>query len=293
METPNNSAQHQHQIITASTQSATLPAGVSLANLQLGGQNLRLHNLVQLANVQGMTQSIAVPISLTMMPNNNNAGTISTQALVAPQGSMIMSLDGAKMADGQQFMLVDASGNSIGDASQANNAFGGATVLMQAAPGTMTNAGNNVVQLPIGMHNIAQLLGGTFKSVQQGGQNIQILQMNPGGLGQPQQMQVIRQIPATATVSAAHNIAPQLATVESVQGQQIGLQIQQGKTIAVTTNNHHHQMTGNQQPQQLQYVIQQKAPQTIQLTTTSAPVSQTVAAKRAKLTGKGKGKNNN
>jgi hypothetical protein len=66
-----------------------LPTGVNLSSLGLSrGQNLRLHNLVSLANVQGASnQCIALPISLMMTPNNsapNNAQqqTINSQNVV-------------------------------------------------------------------------------------------------------------------------------------------------------------------------------------------------------------------
>lgn len=60
------------------TSTTSLPTGVNLGLAR--GQNLRLHNLVSLANVQGTNQCIALPISLMMAPTNpaGNAQPLNT-----------------------------------------------------------------------------------------------------------------------------------------------------------------------------------------------------------------------
>lgn len=254
-----------------------LPTGVSLSLAP--GQNLRLHNLVQLTNVQGVTQSIAVPISLTMMPGSNS-GAISTQAIMTSNGPMIMNLDGHKANEGhqQQVVLVDAAGNHIGDASTGAT-YAGHTVLMQTMQGTpatvsMTGgSAGNVYQLPIGVQNLAaQLMGGTIKpmsNVPQGA-NISILQMNsPQTSMQPQQhqLQMIRPLPSVSV--ASQPIVPQLATQDGLQG---CVQIQKMPSAPFAAG------------QQLQYVMQKQQQAPIQIQN----INNNQGAKRKPSKGKGK-----
>ena len=81
------------------TSTASLPTGVnlsSLSSLSRGGQNLRLHNLVSLANnVQGTNQCIALPISLMMAPNtiSTNSTPNSTQQQLNSNGNLVVGLE--------------------------------------------------------------------------------------------------------------------------------------------------------------------------------------------------------
>ncbi|RWS14581.1 transcription factor SPT20-like protein [Dinothrombium tinctorium] len=86
---------------TSVTTTTSLPSGINLANLSLASvQNLRLHNLVSLTNVQGVPQGIALPISLTMMPTTAAAGNASvslhnqpTTAFMTSSGNMIVGIE--------------------------------------------------------------------------------------------------------------------------------------------------------------------------------------------------------
>lgn len=285
---------NQNQTVTTTIQNAQLPTGLNIANLSMApGQNLRLHNLVQLTNVNGVAQSIAVPISLTMMQGSSSSG-ITTQAIMGHSGQMIMGIDGSKGMEGQQVMLMDTSGHTLGDGSgnSGNSPFTGA-VLMQATPTmTMSGATGSVLQLPMGMHsitNLQQLLaGGTLKTVQgQAGANISILQMSPAQAAhlskhqtQVGQLQVIRPLPAN--MSGGHSITTlnpnEMAA--ALQGQQLGVQIQPAKPNMLGGGNHH-----QQQQQQMQFVMQQ---QPIMQQATAQQVQMNQAKKKVVRGGRGK-----
>ncbi|RWS26332.1 transcription factor SPT20-like protein [Leptotrombidium deliense] len=94
--------QHSSVPVTAVTTTTTLPSGINLANLNLASvQNLRLHNLVSLTNVQGVPQGIALPISLAMMPTTATTASGTsvpihsqpTTAFMTSSGNMIVGIE--------------------------------------------------------------------------------------------------------------------------------------------------------------------------------------------------------
>lgn len=66
---------------------------MNLSSLALGrGQNLRVHNLVSLANVQGTNQCIALPISLMMTAPPNSAPQSNNQPNCNLNGNVVVGL---------------------------------------------------------------------------------------------------------------------------------------------------------------------------------------------------------
>lgn len=99
--------------ITSSGQTTSttnsLPAGVNLGLAR--GQNLRLHNLVSLANVQGTNQCIALPISLMMANPAGGAQTLNTNGNTI---SLDASKDHPQATAGQQnVVLINSIANNI------------------------------------------------------------------------------------------------------------------------------------------------------------------------------------
>ena len=92
------------------TSTTSLPTGVNLGLAR--GQNLRLHNLVSLANVQGTNQCIALPISLMMAPTNptGNPQTLNTNGNAI---ALDTSKDHQQTAGQQNVVLINSIANNL------------------------------------------------------------------------------------------------------------------------------------------------------------------------------------
>lgn len=115
----------------------SLPTAVNLGLAR--GQNLRLHNLVSLANVQGTNQCIALPISLMMAPSNPTG-----QAQPLNTNGNTIALDASKDAHHQTA------------AGQPN------VVLINSIPNNLDHSGG---QQPITYQPQTVSIGGTLGSL--------------------------------------------------------------------------------------------------------------------------------